>query len=445
MISVLLCTYNRESLLRETIDSILAQSYKDFEFIIVDDGSTDGTREILEEYREQDERIRLIFQEKNKFYCRSANDGLKHVRGEYVAFATSDDTWHSEKLQKQMAYLEQHPECGACFTFADIIDENGKPAEKDFSNTAEIVNKHFDTLEERFRYFFRYGNCVLHPSAILPRWMMEKIGGYHLLLCQGADLEMWIRVARYGDIYVLPEKLISYRCHHNPENQISGASRLKTARFLNEQMLMRKKIMQMLSDEELVRFFGPCFKKKDASTHLELEIERAFLLAECVNGLPDMYVLGIEKFEEILDKYKEEAVEVLENEYRTTLQDLYAMNLHHFYVDFGIHEKMAEYEQKLKQAEERALREKEEIVTEWNAALNEKIELVKEKNQLLKSIKELEQAVKDAQRAEEEKERLEERMRAQEEENHRLRKILEQQVLDNIRLKELESGKRKEI
>ena len=78
MVSVLLCTYNRENMIRETIDSILAQTYKDFELLIVDDGSTDGTKEILQSYK--DERIRLFLCEENKFYCRAANFGISQMR-----------------------------------------------------------------------------------------------------------------------------------------------------------------------------------------------------------------------------------------------------------------------------------------------------------------------------------------------------------------------------
>lgn len=445
MVSILLCTYNREKLIRETIESILAQTYEDFELVIVDDGSTDGTREVLEEYREKDQRIRLIFQEKNKFYCRSANDGLRQVAGDYVAYATSDDTWHPEKLQKQMAYLEEHPECGACFTYADVIDENGESAEKDFPDIAELLKKNCDTREDWMRYFFRDGNCIAHPSAVLPRHIVEKVGGFHLLFCQGADLDMWIRVLMQAPIYVLPESLTYYRCHRNPENQISGASRLKTARFVNEHMLMRKKMMRMLNDEELVRYFGVDFKKKDARTHLELEIERAFLLAECVKGLPDMYVLGIEKFEEILDQYQEEAVEVLEKEYHTTLQDLYRMNLHHFYVDFGIHEEKAEQataQQALLADIHRCQEEKMQILYDFNSIQNEKAKLLREREQLQKKVQTLEKEKKDIQS---EADQTRSKLNLKEAENYQIRRTLEKQVLENLKLQETKSGKRKQL
>ena len=109
MVSIILCTYNRENSIRYSIDSILEQTYQNWELIIVDDGSTDGTEKILEEY--QDHRIRKIVLSDNSYYCYAANKGIREASGKYIAFATSDDIWEKTKLEKQIAYLEAHPEC----------------------------------------------------------------------------------------------------------------------------------------------------------------------------------------------------------------------------------------------------------------------------------------------------------------------------------------------
>ena len=100
MISVLMSTYNRAAYIKRAIDSVLAQTYKDFELIIVDDGSTDNTGEIIESY--QDERIIYLPLAQNSFYCYAANYGLKKCKGDYVAFINSDDEWMPEKLEKQI-------------------------------------------------------------------------------------------------------------------------------------------------------------------------------------------------------------------------------------------------------------------------------------------------------------------------------------------------------
>ena len=131
MVSIVLSTYNRAGTLKMSVDSILQQTYEDFELIIVDDGSTDCTKELLEEYT--DKRIRLFSLKENQFYCMAANYGLQQVKGEYVAFATSDDLWKKDKLELQINYLEKRKECGACFTFSTVIDENGENAKEKFN------------------------------------------------------------------------------------------------------------------------------------------------------------------------------------------------------------------------------------------------------------------------------------------------------------------------
>ena len=101
-----MCTYNRRFCLKQAIDSVLCQTYPDFEFVIVDDGSTDGTEELIKSY--QDPRIRYFKLNRNSFYCYAANQGLGHCQGDYVAFMNSDDAWLPDKLEKQVSVMEQN-------------------------------------------------------------------------------------------------------------------------------------------------------------------------------------------------------------------------------------------------------------------------------------------------------------------------------------------------
>ena len=113
MISVLMCTYNRERFLERAINSVLGQTYKDIEFIIVDDGSTDRSEEIIKSCT--DSRIQYVKMKRNSFYCYAANCGLTYCRGEYVAFMNSDDVWLPDKLEKQLEFMEENTQYGACF------------------------------------------------------------------------------------------------------------------------------------------------------------------------------------------------------------------------------------------------------------------------------------------------------------------------------------------
>lgn len=456
MVSILLCTYNRENLIRETIDSILAQTYKDFELLIVDDGSTsEEAKEILKSYK--DERIRLFLCEENKFYCRAANFGISQMKGDYLAMADSDDLWYPTKLERQMEYLEEHPECGACFTYAEIIDENGEPAAEDFPDTAARFSTSFATSGEWMRNFLRDGNRLCHPSAVIPVWMIEKIGGFNLVLCQGADLDMWFRILREAPIYVMQEYLIKFRCHRNPQNQISGGNELKAARFMNEHMIIRRKMMKMLTDAELLKYFRCDFRNKDAQSHLELEIERAFLLMDSVDKLPDIRVLGIEKFEEVLETHGEEAVRVLEEEYHTKVQDIYAWNLGHFYVDHGVRGELNRLENRQKDLEQQIvhreierqnlLNTRAELTKECQNLQTDRKKLLGEIDELLGAIDELHKQIEGLQKQivqiNAEHRKTQNTLEEQRQENSCTLHTLELQVLENVKL--LDTKGRKQL
>lgn len=341
-ISIVLSTYNRAHTLKATIDSILAQSYEMFELLIVDDGSTDQTKELLETYKDQ--RIRTFYLEENQYYCAAANYGIAQAKGEYIAFATSDDPWEPRKLKMQMEYLEARPECGACFTFSDVIDEEGNPAQDQFEMISGLLMRNYYTRKEWIQQFIFDGNCLCHPSSVIRKEVLDEVGGYHLFYCQSADMELWLRIVRRYPIHVIEENLVHYRCYRNPNAQISGAEELKAARFLNEHMIIRRNFINHLSDEEMIEFFGDCFQNQNAAEHLELEIEKAFLLMGCAKGLPDFRILGIEKFEELLQI--PEAVKLLREKYHVRPQEIYQWNLGHYYVDFGIHVRMDKQDRK---------------------------------------------------------------------------------------------------
>lgn len=344
LVSIILCTYNRGHTLKETLDSILKQTYKEFELIIVDDGSTDGTQELLKEYN--DTRIRIISLEENEFYCMAANYGISQMKGEFLAFATSDDTWEPEKLEQQMDALEKDKELGACFTFSDVMDEDGKKADGEFEMLSGLLIKNFREPKEWIQHFIFEGNCLCHPSAVIKKEVIEQIGGFNLLYCQSADLDLWLRIVREYPICVLEIPLVHYRCYKNPKMQISGADEMKAARFLNEHMMIRKKFINDLKEKEMREFFGEYFQIEEAEGHLEIEIEKAFLLMQCADGLPDFRILGIEKFEELLRI--PEAVDILRKKYNVKPLDIYNWNLGHFYMDFGIHVRLAQQESTIK-------------------------------------------------------------------------------------------------
>lgn len=220
-----------------------------------------------------------------------------------------------------------------------------------------LLVKNFYTQKDWIQHFIFEGNCLSHPSAVIRKEVLDKVGNFNLLYCQSADMDLWLRIVRYYPIHVIDKELVNYRCYKNPNDQISGADELKAARFLNEHMIIRRKFIQDLSDGEMIKFFGDCFRNKDAGSHLELEIEKAFLLMNCTKGLPNFRIMGIEKFEELLRN--PEVVLILRKKYNVKLQDIYQWNLEHFYMDFGIHVRLAEQDRKVLVLREQLQKEKE--------------------------------------------------------------------------------------
>lgn len=343
MVSILMCTYNREQYLKRAIDSVIAQTYTEWELIIVDDGSTDNTEQLVASY--PDPRIRYIKMDKNRFYCYAANYGLQNCRGDYVAFQNSDDEWLSDKLEKQMRFMEEHTEAGACFTEVTLIDNEGNDLSERCLPMEKLFENHYEDQKDWMHFFLHKGNCVCHPSALVRKKVMDEVGGFNLMYCQLADFDLWVRIVTEHPIYVLPEKLIRFRWDINKQEQVSSATEKNLIRSFNEQMLIRKQMIDRLSDEQMLLFFKSEFQKKTSSSHLELEFEKAFLLMHCIDDSPEMRLPGINKLEEVLKI--EGAVEVLERHFDLTLQEIYSWNRGHWYTDFILEQKISEAKRQL--------------------------------------------------------------------------------------------------
>lgn len=441
MVSIILCTYNREHTLKESIDSILEQTYRDFELIVIDDGSTDHTLELLSNY--QDTRIRVFPLEENQYYCAAANFGIGQARGEYIAFATSDDTWEPDKLERQIDYLEARKECGACFTFTEVINESGEKTNEKFVMLSGLFNMSYHTQKDWVQRFIYEGNCVSHPSSVVRRRVLDDVGGYNLLYCQSADMDLWLRIVRKYPIHVIEKKLVCYRIFKNPQAQISGMDERKAARFLNEHMIIRRKFIRDLNVEEMIKFFGDRFRNKDACSETEIEIEKAFLLMNCAGGLPNFRVLGIEKFEELLRN--PEAAAVLKEKYGVRLQDIYQWNLEHFYMDFGIHVRLAERDRTVLLLKERLRREEEYTRGLQRMRDGQRAELVLaadtiagQEEQLRVRQEELEREKESRVSAELKLGIREKELKEAQEENARLSALLNEALLEGLRLKEKE-------
>lgn len=204
-VSVIIPTYNRAKYVIEALESVLNQTYKNYEIVIVDDGSTDNTREVLRQYL-ADDRITYIY-EKNGGPASARNVGIKHSTGEHIAFLDSDDLWLPDKLVYQVEYLKTHCDVGIVFTDAKAFGEDLGPV-----NAARA--------EFRFRFhnpsfkLLMWGNYMPTPTVMLRRACIDKVGCFDEssdLRIGGEDYELWLRIARVFKIGHLDQVLVKIR------------------------------------------------------------------------------------------------------------------------------------------------------------------------------------------------------------------------------------------
>lgn len=203
-VSVIIPTYNSLKYLSETVESVLNQTYSDFELLIVDDGSTDQTVQWTGELG--DSRVRVISQA-NQGVCVARNTGIANANGEYIAFLDHDDLWEASKLEKQVCRLDAEPNIGLVHTWMALVDDRGKFIGRIMTSDAE--GDVWQQLLEK--------NTIASSSVMVRRSCFEKVGMFSPAreLYSVEDWEMWIRIASQYPFAVIREPLLSWRQHPN--------------------------------------------------------------------------------------------------------------------------------------------------------------------------------------------------------------------------------------
>lgn len=199
MVSVVIPAFNAQAYISTAVDSVLAQTLRDFELIVVDDGSSDGTGSVVQAYGGA---LRCLRQA-NGGVSRARNHGVAESRGRYVAFLDADDAWQPSKLARQVEALERHGAHGACYTAVTIVDE-GMAAIGEQRSGADLITR---------ENLLVYGNLVLGGGSSLActRDLLLATGGFDEALSLCADWEMWIRLANHTRFLYVDEPLVAYR------------------------------------------------------------------------------------------------------------------------------------------------------------------------------------------------------------------------------------------
>ena len=202
-ISVLMSCYNADRWLSEAIESVLSQSFKDFEFILVDDGSTDETKNIIKSYQAKDSRI-VTITKKNTGLADSLNVGIASARGDWIARLDADDLCEITRLEEQISFVRKHPDVVLLGTGFLEIDEHGRAIRKHICPTRhQTLVRHLEKLQ----CFFP------HSTAFYRADMVRQIGGYNGRFLRSQDKRLWLEMSLLGEIACLPKVLVRNRKH----------------------------------------------------------------------------------------------------------------------------------------------------------------------------------------------------------------------------------------
>jgi glycosyltransferase involved in cell wall biosynthesis len=217
-VSVIIPTCNRASFLKAAIESVLRQTFQDFEIIVVDDASQDRTREVIQSFT--DPRIRCIRHETNHGQGASRNAAIKEASGEYVALLDDDDEWLPQKLEKQVRLLDSSPaKVGMVYTGFCKVEGSNKGV------IAQVIPEKRGSVFEDMCFRNWIGTC---STVLLRRVCFENTGWFDETLPSGVDYDMWLRLSKQFDIDCIPEPLVLYTVHANSistnhETRIRGA------------------------------------------------------------------------------------------------------------------------------------------------------------------------------------------------------------------------------
>lgn len=239
-VSVIIPTYNREEYISDTVQSVLDQSYRDFEIIVIDDGSTDNTAEKLEKYNS---KIKLIRQ-KNSERAVSRNNGIKNSSGKYIAFLDSDDKWVPNKLEKQIKILDNKSQFILVYSACLRMNET--------SNVIKSAKRQLDGYSGNVFEKLLLRNFIVSPTPIIRRDYFEKTAGFQTKYIPYEDWELWLRFSLLGNFYFIEEPLAYYRIHPQQSVKLTNAKKIEdVTTLLLEDSFKLKNISENLKRRSL--------------------------------------------------------------------------------------------------------------------------------------------------------------------------------------------------
>ncbi|MCM1494136.1 MAG: glycosyltransferase [Muribaculaceae bacterium] len=269
LVSVVMSCYNHGAFVADAIESVIGQSYKNIEFLVADDGSSDDSVSVMQRYSEhysEEHYFTDNFGERFSFLWERAH-------GKYIALINSDDVWEKDKLYFQVKYLEEHEDCGACFTWSKYVDENLVELE---NNTFRQANR---SNSEWMRFFWQHGNVLSHPSSLIRKKYRLEPPRYANSCWQLYDMFKWVDMVQYSSIHIIPKFLTTLRRHdRNGVRNVSACTMDNMRRHLVEEGHNWFWTIRGMEDSFFKEAFGELMVNPQASTEQEIKCEKYFLL-----------------------------------------------------------------------------------------------------------------------------------------------------------------------
>ncbi|MBB2205162.1 glycosyltransferase [Gluconacetobacter takamatsuzukensis] len=300
-VSIIMASYQHRPFVAAAIHSVLRQTYQDFEIVVTDDGSVDGTPDVIASI--QDPRIKLRRFETNRGACSAGNDALNRATGEYISNLSSDDVYLPHKLEKQVAYLDAHPEIGAVFAYPIFINEDGAVIENQISTfNHKVFLAPNRSQVDWLRHFFFVGNCLCHPTILIRRRCYEELGVYDERLAQLPDFDMWIRLLAAYPIHIMAEPMIGFRILNNNGN-VSAPKAQNIVRVAWETTRVLRQYARLPGD-----LFAAVFSPELEALNINKSVNPAIALGRiCMaTNITHLHSLGLELLYNALPPQSEE-------------------------------------------------------------------------------------------------------------------------------------------
>ena len=289
-VSILMPVYNAKNYLKESIESILNQTFSNFEFIIIDDASNDGSLVIIDFYKQRDSRIKVFSNPCNLGIIDNLNKGIQNISTDYIARMDADDIAFPDRIEQQIKFLEENPNISVLGTNMIQIDHNSKIIKPIILSSESLLIK--------WNLFF--WNPIAHPTVMIRSSLIEDIGGYNKNFLHIEDYELWLRASEKYDFYNLNKVLLYYRVHSTNISVSFENEQIESFKSLSKNYI--SKLIDEEVDSSVVNMiqFRASYYNSQLSYHLLQKIYEHFITKNNLTIKQDQHLIIKDMYNKLL-------------------------------------------------------------------------------------------------------------------------------------------------